>query len=67
MSAEADRTLAQLALASGQYAEAGSRRVRLAIQAHEQGVSWHQIGAALGMTEAGARQLVNRAKKGGEK
>lgn len=59
--------LTRLALASGQYAYAKSQRLRLAIDAAEQGYSWSEIGAALGMTEAGARQLVNRAKKGGEK
>lgn len=63
MSADLDSTLGQLALASGMYAEAKSRRLRLAIMAHEQGASWSSIGAALGMTEAGARQLVNRAKE----
>lgn len=63
MSAAADSTLVQLALASGMYAEAKSRRLRLAIEAHEQGASWSAIGSALGMTEAGARQLVNRARK----
>lgn len=62
-----EQVLTRLALASGQYAYAKSQRLRLAIDAAEQGYSWSEIGAALGMTEAGARQLVNRAKKGGEK
>lgn len=56
-----DRLIGLLDGVRHDYEEARQRRVELILLAREQGMSYHQIAMAVGLTEGGARKLAYRA------
>lgn len=66
MNNELSEALLGIADAQGQINGGKLRRIKRIKAALDLGATWAQIGTALGMTEAGARQLWKRAQKDGE-